>query len=336
MIECIFTLDYEIYGNGEGSLKELVYEPAEKLKTVFEKFRARMVVFVEAAELEIIGSQRADPAIDLVERQIREIHGEGFEVGLHLHPQWYNARREDGSWTLDHAEYNLCLLPPERIDQIVGRSIGYLQKILNEPSFSPFSFRAGNWLMQPTAAAAESLAGHGIKIDSSVFKGGLQHQLGLDYRRSRRNGYYWPFYEDVNVPNPKGKLLEIPTYARMVPAWKMLSSKRVGLQKKSATKNRDRPGRLPRFRDVLRPWYPMKLDFCRLTIAEMIGMFDQELEKDRRNPALFRPIVAIGHTKDLVDLETVKSFLSYLQGKSIPVSTFKDAHDKIVRRDEPS
>ena len=35
MIESIFTIDYEIYGNGEGSLKEHVYEPAEKLMAVF-------------------------------------------------------------------------------------------------------------------------------------------------------------------------------------------------------------------------------------------------------------------------------------------------------------
>jgi len=336
MIECVFTLDYEIYGNGTGSLKELVYEPAEKLTTVFEKFRARMVIFAEAAELEVIETSGADRAIDLVKSQLRDFRKRGFELGLHLHPQWYNARHEDGTWTLDYGEYNLCILPPERIDQIIGRSIGYLRKVLGEPSFNPLAFRAGNWLLQPTSAAAESLAGHGIKIDSSVFKGGLQHQLGLDYRRSRGNGYYWPFSEDVNVPDPKGKLLEIPTYTRMVPAWKMLTSKRVGLQKKSPTKHRDRPGRLPRFRDFLRPWYPMKLDFCRLTAADMIRMFDRELEKDRRNPALFRPIVAIGHTKDLVDLETVESSLSYVQRKGISVSTFSDLLDKIKGRDERS
>ena len=66
MIECIFTVDYEIYGNGEGSLRELVLEPAEKLKIIFRKHNARFVVFVEAAELEIIGSERADQAIGLV------------------------------------------------------------------------------------------------------------------------------------------------------------------------------------------------------------------------------------------------------------------------------
>ena len=36
MIECIFTLNYEIYGNGAGSLKELVHDPAERLREIFE------------------------------------------------------------------------------------------------------------------------------------------------------------------------------------------------------------------------------------------------------------------------------------------------------------
>ena len=37
MIQCIFTIDYEIYGNGTGSLKELVYDPAKKLAAIFQK-----------------------------------------------------------------------------------------------------------------------------------------------------------------------------------------------------------------------------------------------------------------------------------------------------------
>ena len=202
MIECVFTVDYEIYGNGEGSLKELVYEPAEKLRSLFKRYDVPWVVFAEAAELEIIGSAGTDPYIGLVERQLRDFRSEGVEIGLHLHPQWYNARREGPSWRLDFDEYNLCLLPHDRIDGIIERSISYLRKVLGDPGFVPFSFRAGNWLLQPTSAVAESLAGHGIIVDSSVFKGGLQHQLGLDYRRSRKNGYYWTFSEDVNVPDP--------------------------------------------------------------------------------------------------------------------------------------
>jgi len=324
MIEVIFTIDYEIYGNGEGLLRELVYEPAEKLKAIFRKWNARCVVFVEAAELEIIGFERADPATDLVERQLLEFHREGFEVGLHLHPQWYNARYKDAQWQLDYGEYNLCLLSPDRIDQIIDRSVAYLRKVLGAPGYSPLSFRAGNWLLQPTGTAAKSLAAHGIKVDSSVFKGGLQHQHNLDYRRSRKNGYYWAFSKDVNVPDPGGILLEMPTFTKMVPVWKMFTAKRIGLNQKGPAKTQHRHKQLARLRDFLRLQHPMKFDFCRLTAAEMIRMFDLEMEKDRRDPALFRPIVAIGHTKDLVDFNAVEEFLSYLQKCQIRISTFDD------------
>jgi cysteinyl-tRNA synthetase len=68
----------------------------------------------------------------------------------------------------------------------------------------------------------------------------------------------------------------------------------------------------------------------------MIRMFDQEMEKDLRNPAIYRPIVAIGHTKDLVDLDTIESFLSYLRAQGVFVSTFRDVHDRIMRRGERS
>ena len=87
MIECIFTIDYEIYGNGEGSLKELVYGPAEKLKEIFLNRNERFVVFAELAELEMIEAQGTDSGIDLVKHQLRDYCREGFELGLHLHPQ---------------------------------------------------------------------------------------------------------------------------------------------------------------------------------------------------------------------------------------------------------
>lgn len=336
MIECVFTIDYEIYGNGEGSLRELVLEPAEKLKILFRKHNARFVVFVEAAELEIIESKGTDEAIDDVKQQIRQFHKDGFELGLHLHPQWYNASHGNGSWQLDYGEYNLCSLPRERIVEIIERSIGYLRGLLAVKDFAPLSFRAGNWLFQPTQPTASVLAERGIKIDSSVFKGGIRHQHGLDYRPARRNGYFWPFRNDVNTADPQGTLIEFPTYTKMVPPWEILSFNRISLERKSSTRSSRRTDKIYRILDFLRLCHPMKLDFCRLTTKELVGMFEKEIEKDRKSPGLFRPIVAIGHTKELVDFKTVEAFLSYLRGKSIPVSTFSDLLDKIKGRDERS
>ena len=334
MIECIFTIDYEIYGNGEGSLKELVFDPAEKLGNIFKKADCRFVAFIEVAELESIEAKGTDPVIDDVKTQIQMFYSEGFEIGLHLHPQWYKALYQDGQWRLDDSEYNLCTLPRERIVEIVDQSIGYLRKVLNKPDFTPLSFRAGNWLMQPTAVAANVLAEKGIKLDSSVFKGGLQRRHGLDYRKAIGNDYYWVFSKHVDIPDANGILLEIPTYTKMVPFWKMLTIKRVGLKGKGGSSNRSSNPWIKRIEpliDFLRFRYPLKLDFCRMTLDELTEMIDAIILDDQKDPSRYRPIVAIGHTKDLVDYETVESFLVYLQKNGIRISTFNDMYHKCKR-----
>ena len=328
MIECIFTIDYEIYGNGEGSLRELVFEPAERLRSIFRKWDARFVLFVEAAELEMIEIKGTDAAINLVKQQIRDFYREGFEIGLHLHPQWYNAQYENGKWLLDYSEYNLCTLPRERIVQIINRSIEYLRKILGARDYTPFSFRAGNWLFQPTRTVSKVLLEQGIKVDSSVFGGGRQHQHKLDYRQSCKNGYYWPFSEDVNVPDPQGDLVELPIYTKMVPIWKLLTAKRIGLQQKGPTGSQIGRKRLLRLLDFMRFKYPLKFDFSRMTIDEMKHMINIEIMKNQKNPNIFQPITAIGHTKDLIDFETIEPLLSYLQENDISLTTFRDMYDK--------
>jgi hypothetical protein len=328
MIECIFTIDYEIYGNGEGSLRKLVYEPTRHLKRIFDQSGVKCVFFVEASELEIIEKSGTDPVVHDVRKQVEELYQDGHEIALHLHPQWYNARYENGGWVLDYDEYNLCLLPEKRIAEIVDRSIAYLRAVLGDPDYRPTSFRAGNWLFQPTMPAAKVLSERGVKIDSSVFKGGVQHQYGLDYRPSIKNGDFWKFKDDVNEPDPNGPILEFPIYTKRVPFWKMITGKRLGLQRQSSSGAQTSAQKRNRLLDRARFWYPLKFDFCRMTMSELIGIVDSVHSMDQKEPAFLRPLVAIGHTKDLVDFETVELFLSYLDKKGIPVTTFQEVYKK--------
>jgi hypothetical protein len=196
----------------------------------------------------------------------------------------------------------------------------------------PLAFRAGNWLFKPTQPAAYVLADRGIKIDSSVFKGGLQHQHKLDYRRSLKNGYYWRFKDNVNSSDSNGILLELPIHTQMVPFWKMLTTKRISLQQKATSAAQNGKQRLNRLIDFLRFRYPLKLDFCRMTITELTRMVDKVIQEDHQNPTSFRPIVAIGHTKDLIDFETVELFLDYLNEKGIRVSTSTDVYLKATSK----
>jgi hypothetical protein len=333
MIKCIFTLDYEIYGNGTGSLKELVYEPTERLLDVFEKWDARFVNYVEVAEFEQIEAAGTDAAIELVKQQVKEMHRRSYEIALHLHPQWFNARFERGHWELDYSEYNLCTLPLPRIAEIVDRSVNYLGYMADDPKFSPISFRAGNWLFQPTQNAALELSRRGLRIDSSVFKGGLQRNHNLDYRPARKNGYYWPFSSNVNEPDPLGQWLELPIHTEMVPPWKMATSKRMGMGANlggtRGNQQKNLGKKLNRAFDFLRFSYPLKFDFCRMTLAEMTSMMDRVILRDRHEPDTLKPIVAIGHSKDLNDLPTVDAFLSFLREKDIPVVTFENIFAKV-------
>jgi hypothetical protein len=332
MIDCIFTLDYEIYGNGTGALKELVYEPGERLREIFKKWNAHLVSYVEVAEFERIKEQGTDPAIGLVEEQIRSYRHEGHEIALHLHPQWYNARHEQGRWLLDYDEYNLCRLSRERVQEIVGRALDYMRRVLGDPDYTPLSFRAGNWLFQPTETAASVLAEYGIRIDSSVFKGGVQHSHGLDYRRAQKNGYCWPFRNDANIPDPAGPWMEVPIYSKMVPLWRMRTSKRMAFGSGMGMGGQSLSGKWNRARDFLRFLYPLKFDFCRMTLQEMTSMMEEVLREDQKTPQTYRPIVAIGHTKDLNDLESVDDFLSYLRKKGISVVTFEEIYHKLAPR----
>jgi len=323
MIECIFTVDYEIYGNGEGSLRDLVYEPAERLNEIFHKWSAPFVVFTEVAELQMIEATRTDPAIDLVKRQLRDFHRSGVELGLHLHPQWCNARHMAGRWVLDYSEYNLCLLPQRRIIEIVDRAIGYLRDVLAIADFTPLSFRAGNWLFQPTQAVAEVLAQRGIKIDSSVYKGGMRHQYHLDYRGALRNGYYWKFTDKVDVPVGDGVLLELPIYTQMVPFWKLLTGKRFALEQRAHSLAQPHTAKLYRGLDLLRFHHPMKLDFCRMSLDEMRSVMNALLKQDKETPDVYKPVVAIGHSKDLVDFDAIREFLKYLAENGIAIGDFR-------------
>lgn len=321
MVECVFTLDYEIYGNGQGSLRDLVLEPTRRLARIFQQFDAPLVVFAEAVELSKINRSGSDPDIAEVRSQLRQLRASGHEIALHLHPWWANAKYQNGDWSLDWSERNICVLKPERVDTIVSDAIRYLRESLGDEHFTPLSFRNGLWVMQPTAVLASILARHGIRVDSSVFKGGRIHALGLDYRPALKNNALWRFSNDVNVPDPSGSLWEVPIYTQQVPFWRMLGRKRLKLQNKMLNSGSGNP--LPRrWRDFLRLRYPRKFDFCRMTFDEMRDAIAAAIRDQRGRTEEHHVVVAIGHSKDFVDSDAVWRFLSFLQEHSIKVTTF--------------
>ncbi len=321
MIECVFTLDYEIYGNGEGSLRELVLDPTQRLAELFQEFDAPFVVFVEAVEFARMEEVQSDPDTAGVPAQLRDLRSAGHEIALHLHPWWANAGYRDGRWHLDWSEQCISRLAPNRVEAIVSGAIQYLRHALDDATFTPVSFRSGLWTMQPTAAITNVLVRHGVRLDSSVFKGGRVHGLGIDYRPAVAHHGFWRFGNDVNVADANGPLWEIPIHTQLVPFWQMLGGKRLKLQKKAHSAGNGIP--LPhRMRDFLRFRYPRKLDFCRMSFEEMREAIEGVLEEGQEGGEERKLVVAIGHSKDFVDSDAIWRFLAYLQERSVSVTTF--------------
>ncbi|MDI6698989.1 MAG: hypothetical protein QME85_08645 [Candidatus Saccharicenans sp.] len=331
MLDFIFTVDYEIYGNGSGSLDELVYKPAKRLIDLFSVYDSNLVFFIEAAELEMMESVGSDPAIDLVLFQIKEIRKLGHEIGLHIHPQWYKGRFQNGQWILNYDEYNLCLLPEERISEIIRRAISFLRDKLDDPSFIPLAYRGGNWLMTPSDIISRILYNEGVRIDSSVFKGGYQYSTGLDYRRAPADLFYWRFSNDVLTPDSHGPMLELPVFTKMIPLWKFMRGKRLALEKSSASTDSFLNKIKRRFRDFMRWKVPVKLDYCRLSYNELLYITKEIIRADRDKPDEYRPIVLIGHTKDNPDNSIIEHYLAFLKCQELRITTFGPVFEQIVK-----
>ena len=51
MMHVIFTLDYEIHGNGEGSPYELMIEPTERLLQLLDEYGAKLTIMADIAKM---------------------------------------------------------------------------------------------------------------------------------------------------------------------------------------------------------------------------------------------------------------------------------------------
>ena len=337
MIECIFTLDYEIYGNGSGDLATLVFEPTERLLALFRSRGNRFVRLRRGRRAEPPSRPRG-PTGDLVgERQVRRGPWQRFEIALHLHPQGATRPGADGAGGSTTANTTSARWTERGCVEIVDRAIEYLRRTVADPA-TPTSFRAGNWLFQPTAVLARVLADRGIKMDSSVYKGGLQRQLGLDYRKAVGNGYAWRFREQVDIPTRRHPARDSHLHragSALGHGHAQAARLRAQRQRPRRRLGGRRGSRLRKAMDLARWRYPLKLDFCRMTRHELLRTIDRVMRADAADPTTFRPIVAIGHAKDLVDLDTVERFLDTLLERGIPVSTLQDVYPKCAAAPPP-
>jgi len=341
MVRVIFTLDYEIHGNGEGCPYELMVEPTARLLRLFDAYGAKLTIMADIAEILKFKEYADLHGKDLYHYQniAAQLQGAilgGHDVQLHIHASYFNATNDGRRWVQDWAEYDFAGLSLRRLRELIRLGKDFLESLLQPVNLAYRCnvFRAANWSVSPSKNVVRALVENGIRIDTSVFKYGRREGLvNFDYRLAHSDMVPWRGDEDaIWLSHPQGPIWEVPIYSeqRRVPAFFSLnriyrfilgrfhrvpgtlenSSGYVLLAGSRRSSASQRLGRL-----VSR--HAWKADFNQCTGRQLIGALKRGASRHRDSNAQL-PFVLIGHSKLFTPWNqwSLRSFLAHVAGNN--------------------
>ena len=210
-IACIFTLDYETFGDGSGdALREQII-PTAHLANVLELYGLRLTIFVEVGQMIYFRKHGMNSWFEPIEEQLIDLAKRGHDIQLHIHPMWFYAPAPvNGQIRLNTDKYDLSMLDPEEIESIVSHGCQYLTSLINPfvPGYKPVAYRAGAWSMERRKVLFEILLRKGIEIDSTIAPGA---KFSAVYGRFDYTGFKMrPFWSEEG-------LVELPILTERTP-----------------------------------------------------------------------------------------------------------------------
>lgn len=210
--------DWEVHGNGLGNVADLQYLPALSLMRIAEQLKIKLSFMVEVAHrLAMARFKDHDPDIkvqaDLWDDTVRMMAERGFDVQLHLHPQWLKARYEGGLFVVE-GNRNLGCYPKEAQQQLIHQAVDHLSNLIRpiRADYKVIAFKAGCWGLQPSEPLLSNLAQAGIRIVLGVRYGLHIPAQHVDYTSLEEPCLpYHPRMDDVTkVSEERNDLVLIP------------------------------------------------------------------------------------------------------------------------------
>ena len=210
----IFTLDYELFGNGSGCIDKCLIDPTAKCQSLLEQAGAPLTVFVETLELANFAALEREPIRSQnhgIAAQLKLLLENGHKLELHLHPQWMSAQKKDTGWQLDYEKWRIGDLSDTEITECVNRGLSFLSRFKTQENMTSPVFRAGGWAMQPSDKVLKELYQAGIRIDSTVAPGAYNPSKGdwYDFRRTPSLPF-WRISDNICQQNEHGGMIEVP------------------------------------------------------------------------------------------------------------------------------
>jgi hypothetical protein len=314
------TVDYEVFGNGAGDVRQHMVEPTERMARICEKYDAPLMVFVEMEETLAFQRHATDlhrqlgyNPYDLIRKQIADLAKRGHDIQLHLHPEWVGTQLVNGAWQLNerHATVDSLFETQEETTAYLRDRKEALEELISDagPGKSVCAYRAGAFSAQPGNKLLRALAENDFVLDTSVVHGLHRHDenVHLDYRNAPRSRAMWRVDKDVAVADASGPLWEVPIGSKPGRrlhqlTWGRLKAKfSTNIPKAQQTRLvkqlgvRRNPFKLARF--LTQP-VPLKFDFHNVAPAKLVRWI-QDLPAPA--PGELDVVVLIGHSKEHID-----------------------------------
>ncbi len=322
------TVDYEIFGNGLGDVRQHIVDPTERMAQICEKYNAPLSVFFEAEEYLAFERNRAtlisdlsyDPA-KLIADQTIDLAKRGHDFQLHLHPEWYGTRYEKGVWQLDTSKRTVDSLfdNEEETNQFIAGRKAVIEDLLRQAGSeqSVCAYRAGAFCAQPSNRLLKALECNGFVFDTSLVKGMYRFDphVSLDFRSAPANKRHWQVSEDVAVEDPNGPITEVPIYSQTGRRYQQITlsrlaakfSKNIPKEQQQGMVGSLKMGRNPlSIAKFLTTKFPIKLDFHNMSARQLIRWIK------KAPPAAANEldvIILIGHTKEHINDRAFENFV---------------------------
>jgi len=210
--------DFEISGNGLGNVAELQYLPAISTMNIAEKYGIKWTFMVDVVQQLLFNKyQHQDknlrPQKLLWDETILQMKNRGFDVQLHIHPQWHNSIFKNGFYHVTD-KWNIGSYTEDLQKKLIMDSIEYLDALIKPgfPDHKIIGFKAGGWGIQPSETFLSECIKAGIKIIIAVRKGLQIPNANINFNDLEENFLpYHPYIPDITKINKnKNELIVIP------------------------------------------------------------------------------------------------------------------------------
>jgi hypothetical protein len=353
MIYLALTHDWELRGDGSGDIEEIQFAPLRRLLEIYAKFGARTTILPDLMQQIRFRRLEAEhpelkPLADSWDEQVREASRQGHDIQLHLHPQWSNAKYQDGRWQL-HGDWSILNYDRDNAYAMLADSKAYLENLLQpiDSSYRCLAFRAGALAAAPSDHLFQSLVSLGVKLDVSIAGGVLvdNQNLQLDYRNCEETFRpFYPLMEDARkISDRREEIVCVPLNhfygSRRAVTRQNISLAREQINRPSGPSNkRDlrsaKPSRIAlAFEKLIMPAIKRKhfvSDTSRLNYPLMRQMLASIRQRARDTGLTKVPIVLTNHPKDIRDLPAIERFVGEVaQADDIEFITLTEISAKI-------